>query len=373
MIKGLFIIWLFLGVSVLPTKAEDPQDYLIQKVCIDGRGNVLLADPYDPPTGSHLRNLRVGEPLPYYKHDQPAPGHPYGYQRHDSYPVLDKEGRELSLNPFFFGDDNPGNGYDIYCLREGWASASSSRDGGGFSSTFFGESNGAVVPYNGWLFFPENFVRNGSAPGSIKKPIAGRYWELSGEPWPGVQSAGFLRQSFSETSWRLIRNCEFGGMAGTPVKRIDSILSVHGYISEGSSPHDNNMKQGHLEVFYFTKLYGVTRWEVWTPIGQLGDDSKPSQLRSQAICAASRGGLPIAPANEQYVQPSDLPQTPQNRFITTTFAGQDGIENTYAVTDIRDWSAVTVLTSLKAPPPCPIPEQNLLSNFHFDRGTFSPW
>jgi len=43
-------------------------------------------------------------------------------------------------------------------------------------------------------------------------------------------------------------------------------MSIHGF-----EPNDiPGFKQhGHLEVFYFTKEYGITRWEVWTPIDQI--------------------------------------------------------------------------------------------------------
>jgi len=136
-------------------KADDLEDYLIQKVCVDANGKVLPADPCFPPPGATLRNLRIGEKLPYYKHDQPGVGLPNGHQRHDSYPALDKDGNKIVVNPFIFDDNNaPDNGCDIYTVRDGWASAGETRDGGGFSTTFWGKNGDAVVPYDGWLFFP---------------------------------------------------------------------------------------------------------------------------------------------------------------------------------------------------------------------------
>ena len=366
-----------LAASVLlasPGRADDPRDYFIQKVCVDAQGHVLPADPYHPPPGSHLRNLLPGEKFPYYKHDQAGPLHPDGVQRHDSYPVLDKEGREFFLNPFYFGENVPGNGYDLYAIRSGWASAPSTFDGGGFSTTFFGEDGGQAVPYNGWIFFPESFVTGGYVPGRASKPITGRDWEQNGEPWPGQPSPSFLLRHASEDAWRLVPSCEFGGIGGAETKSLDAIQVVHGYVSKSEPGHDLNLTRGHLEIYYFTKLYGATRWEVWRPLAQLGGDyNHPSEVRTKALAVARESGRPILAAGERYVQPSDLPPTPDNRLIVVNFKGRDGDDRLYVVTAMRDWSAVKILSSPELPPPCPIPQQNLLANFHFDHGSLAPW
>jgi len=191
------------------------------------------------------------------------------------------------------------------------------------------------------------------------------------ETWHGVTPAKLA--AGSETSWRLIKNCRFGGVNKCPVKQMDAIQSVHGYISKGDPQYDYNMAKGHLEIFYFTQLYGATRWEVWTPIAQLNDYNRPSDLRTKAIRAATGNARPIPEAGERSIQPADLPNTPKNQFSAAIYTGEDGIPNMYAITDVRDWSAVTVLDSPQPPPPCPNPLQNLLANFHFDTGSFQPW
>ena len=40
-------------------------------------------------------------------------------------------------------------------IRNGWVSASGTRDGGGYSQTFYGSG---CTPYNGWIFFPTSFL-----------------------------------------------------------------------------------------------------------------------------------------------------------------------------------------------------------------------
>jgi hypothetical protein len=54
---------------------------------------------------------------------------------------------------------------------------------------------------------------------------------------------------------------------GNIVKQVDTLVSYHGFETKknGYTPTDNFLENGHLEVFYFTKLYGLTRWEVWAP------------------------------------------------------------------------------------------------------------
>jgi hypothetical protein len=352
------------------TRADDARDYLIQKVCVDAKGNVLPADPYSPPPGASLRNLKLGENFPYYKHDQPTPGYPNGHQRHDSYPALDKEGNEIIVNPFYFDENYSGNGFDIYMIRGQWVSAGETQDGGGFSTTFFGEENGKAIPYNGWVFFPLSFFTDFKSDNQ-KVPITGRYWEHAGEPWHSVTPTDIF--DGSETSWSLTKSCSFGGINGSPVKKIDAIQSVHGYVSKGNPLYESNMKEGHLEVFYFTKIYGVTRWEDWAPVGQLNNYDQPSELRNHALITAKDCAKPIPEVGQWLVQPTDLPSTKGHQILATTYSGQDGIKHMYVLLDVRDWSGVTILNSPQPPPPCPNSLQNLLENSHFDNGTLKPW
>src|SRR6266566_756932 len=69
------------------------RDFLIQNVCLDPGGAVLAGiSPIDGDRRCAAeRDLRLGERLPYHKHDHPSPSDraaaPAGYQRHDSFPV----------------------------------------------------------------------------------------------------------------------------------------------------------------------------------------------------------------------------------------------------------------------------------------------
>jgi hypothetical protein len=339
--------WLAAGLSlpasadkVQPTAAHkhstDPMDWIIQHVCADASDHPVAADPYNGcPSGTKERRLQIGDPLPYLRHDQPRPNRPHGVQRHDAYPIHDyRYGGTVAANDFDFGESygtmepGRGDGYDLYRIIDGWVSVGDTRDGGSFSMSFFGA---ACKPYNGWVFFPTSFLKSltPNASGETTLPIAGSSWEHDGEPWPGSCTPG--RTGFSErtlTTWVYQPSFAFGGMDGAPTKTIDAIVSTHGFIV-GARPN----AKFHLERFYFTDLYGVTRWEAWAPQAE----GKPA------------GGNCNGPADMVY----------------------QGVE--FSRTDCRDW---TVTEINKAPKPhfaWPYPEANVLKNYHFDHDDMEPW
>lgn len=306
-----------------PLRAADQaamaRDYLVQKVCAAPGGKALATDPYRCAAPNQLRALSAGEALPYHKVDQA------GVQRHDSYPAMTPQGGEIFVNPFDFkpfGVFNLwGDGYDIYLIRDGWASASETKDGGGFSQTFFTQG---CKPYNGWAFFPVAAVSAGGVSnGKATIPISGRYWEQDGETWPGRCPSGYGQGSL--TTWDFIKGFPFGGTDAQSAKTIDTIRVVHGFESTA-----NFAQHGHLEVFYFTRLYGATRWEVWAPASQGGATSK----------------LECSGANDE-----------------VSYQGMQ-----FRRMQCRDWTSITAASPGEPNQGWPIPDLNLLKNFHFGDG-----
>ncbi|MBV8909644.1 MAG: hypothetical protein JOZ89_02675 [Gammaproteobacteria bacterium] len=295
------------------------RDYLVQKVCADPSGKALPTDPYRCESPNHLRTLSVGESLPYHKVDQA------GVQRHDSYPAMTPTGSEISVNPFDFkpfGTFNLwGDGYDIYLVRDGWVSASGTKDGGGFAQTFFTQGCKA---YNGWAFFPTSALSAGGASsGQATLPISGRYWEQNGENWPGRCPSTYGQGSL--TTWDFIKGFPFGGTDAQSTKTIDTIRVVHGFeTTAGFAQH------GHLEVFYFTRLYGATRWEVWVPASQ----GRPA---THLECSGA--------ADE------------------VSYRGMQ-----FRRTACHDWTRITPASGNEPDQGWPVPELNLLKNFHFGEG-----
>jgi hypothetical protein len=295
------------------------RDYLVQKVCVDANGKALPTDPYRCKYPDNLRALGVGEPLPYHKVDQ------MGVQRHDSYPAMTPAGREIFVNPFDFkpfGIFNLwGDGYDIYLIRDGWVSASGTKDGGGFAQTFFTQG---CKPYNGWAFFTISALSaEGASSGQATLPISGRYWEQDGENWPGRCPPAYAQGSL--TTWDFIKRFPFGGTGPQSTKTIDTIRVVHGFETTAGFP-----QHGHLEVFYFTRLYGATRWEVWVPASR---ESTATHLS----CSGAEEQLSYRGAQ-------------------------------FRRTACRDWTSIAPASSSEPNQGWPVPELNLLKNFHFGEG-----
>jgi hypothetical protein len=319
--------------------STDAMDWLIQHVCVDFADQPIAADPYyGCPAGSRQRRLGMHDPMPYLRHDQPGKNgdHPDGYQRHDAHPIIDVHTRTVvSANDFDFDYFEPygtmhpgdGDGFDLYWVADGYASGGGTRDGSGYSQAFFGPD---CKPYGGWIFFPVSFLGS-LKPGSAGRgifPIQGVYWEQNGEAWPGrcAPDRGFSRDAL--TTWEFVPVYPFGGQNGAATKRIDAIVSTHGFEARHrTQPHF------HLERFYFTELYGPTRWEAWAP--------SSDRVKTSENCAGD------------------------------TQMTYEGVAFTLA--DCRDWSVVQLINPPKPRSPWPYPEANLLQNWHFDHKSMAPW
>ncbi len=316
--------WLAAPRHALAISGDDlALDYLIQKVCVDPAGRVLLVDPYICPAGDRLRSLEPGEALPYHRYDQPLSSDANDLQRRDAYPVRTADGREIVIVTFDhapFEQFKPAvDGYSIYVARDGWASSAGTRDGRDGGTTFFGVG---CKPYGGWVFFPVPALSgNLIEPGEARVPIRGVNWERNGESWPGSCPSRYRTNSL--TSWGPMPAFQFGGTGGTPIKTIDAIRSIHGFVDRPQF-----LAQGHLEVFYFTRLYGATRWESWAPEQRY--ESDPG-LRQRAEMASERcDGL-----------------------VEDIYRGVRFVRIA-----CRDWTHVVVPLQPEAPPPWPVPALN---------------
>jgi hypothetical protein len=316
-------------------------DWLIQHVCADRDDKPLPVDPYGGcPTGARERRLTISDPLPYYRHDEPDAkgGHPLGYQRHDAYPIADRRyGGVVSANDFDFDYSDPygvmhpgdGDGYDVYRVADGFVTGGDTRDGGGYSSSFFGPD---CRPFGGWVFFPVDFLKElrPGAEGRTMAPIYGFHWEQGGEPWPGRCERGKGFSGSTLTTWFFAPQHEFGGLNGGKTKKIDAIVATHGSALPPNSP----LGRFHLERIYFTDLYGATRWEAW-----ISNPEHPP--RAATNCSG----------------PTEM-----------TYEG-----NVYTLTDCRDWSYTEINDPPRPRTPWPYPEANILSNWHFTGDDISPW
>ena len=302
---------------------NDPMIWLVKSVCVGAANNILSIDPYNGcPAGTSLRKIQVGEALPYFNKDD-------FNSQWNNFPVRTASGQILVVDARQFGPNfdhqfRSHDQFDIYAVNvngDGWVSAINTRDGGGYNTTFFGPN---CEVGGGWTLFPINGFRSG---GMNKLTIAGNYWQQSGGSFPGACSSVAPTDAISQ--WQYISGKAFGGLNGGPVKSMDTMVTIHGY-----EPNANFQSGGHIEVFYFTREYGLTRWEVWTPSAQ-------NPVPDTNSCAGIKN--PISYQGKSFI-----------------------------VTDCHDNSDVAIASSPYLPV-LPVPNMNMLKHANFDNsGGYTP-
>jgi hypothetical protein len=343
-----------LGMSQM---SEDYMDWIVKSVCADDAGRVYADDPFfGCPDGTLLRKIRAGDIVPYNNFEQ------MGYQICDSYVILDKVGQFLYFHNFDYEPFNTFNqfsgsdGYDVYSIDSKTVSISNTMDGGGYGSTFFGEG----CSYgNGWALFPtSNFLQ----PSQDYWPISGVYWEHNAQSAPGDCPSSYSTNTL--TSWETQESFSFGGINGNPVKLMPTLVSYHGFETErnGYTPTDNFLANGHLEVFYYTELYGLTRWEVWVP--------KESYLNSNATGVNTDNR--VYKKNKKYGPRFTSNATSYGVTSSSECSGNGSSEYkgiSFVVTDCHDWSRVVASSGIL--PAWPVVNANLLAHPHFEAKGFS--
>lgn len=331
-------------------------DWLTQKVCVDEAGRVLPIDPYNAcPPGARLRSLSWGEPLPYRRLDRRRQVY------RDVVPYRLADGTFAAVAAFDWVDPRSAagdryklwsDGYDTYVDQGGWFSIAETRNGAEYGTSFVGAG---CRNYNGLVLFPSDSPRPPPA-GSVDTKAAGVAWEAEGQTWPGACSEKVLRDY--RNTWKLVRKFPFGGGGGAPVKEIDAIVATPGMrVTSRPTELDAWLKATHLERFYFTEIYGLTRWEHWTPRVQIDLPSdKAKATRQRAVSAAANCTLgPDVTLDKGYDEGG------MRSVMIITHQGHD-----FVLTDCRDWSFVEEQKTPYILPTIPISASNILRNFHFN-------
>ena len=254
------------GLEPTLATADTIRDFMIQNVCLDAGGTVLVGhSPADgDPACAAQRDLRPGERLPYHKHDHPSPGQregaPAGYQRHDSFPVETAGLGTVVEHSFDFGVgegrrfgvfDAGSDGGDVAILAPGVASIGATEDGGAGFQLFVGECSGPVRPAalaHSWIIVTFDADR----PAPLEGETVARLKDLKS----GQQETCPSRFNAALTSWRvaMFRYRAATGQ-GQPITLTTLISEHYGGASRATADH--------VERFYFTREFGGTRWERW--------------------------------------------------------------------------------------------------------------
>ena len=241
MTRVLALVAACLAVSCGPGRASPPvptyaADYLTQMVCVDRGDRPLPTDPVTCP-GSR-RKLKVGEPLPYHKVDFTRG------QISDSYPIADFKRISRGVQTYFYVSDlktnplfpnmvhfNPENGgYNILGADgEDVYFRGTFDQGGGWQPWWTSDCRAA-----GWLLFPSG--QQAFTPGAKPSPTQN-----------AATCRGQINAAASTVEWfHVPRQLYESG------KVLDTLRVAH-------------FAPGHAsaEFNYFTREYGVTRWEAW--------------------------------------------------------------------------------------------------------------
>ena len=226
------------------------KDYLIQDVCLNFLGFVI---PVDPASSQCVfsRDLRFNEGLPYHKHDQKGndtnPAAAQGYQRSDSFPIVNDVSKSIpaivSTLDFGVGGATFGavdaniDGYNLYEMKGLYASIYGTKDPTGVSYFISPLCKVGKGNEDSWGLFPTGASTTGT-----------KIFSLMIASSPTACPKTF---DTSYTAW------EFPGiLTYTNGVKLDSAISYH-------YSHATGETSDHLEKFFFTRKYGLTRWERW--------------------------------------------------------------------------------------------------------------
>lgn len=228
-------------------------DFLVQDVCVDSAQRPVSGDPATCP---RHRNLRLGEKLPYIVTDfDRKAGISLGSM--SSIPVRATDGSTMVLvtkslqgryaPDFSFTFLNSRDAFDLIDIRHsGYASIVRTFDGGCFDQLFSrnGNARGMANRAGGWILFPlarDRWSKNGSLPVTT--------WRTQLSP-AGPQCAS--NRGAGVTSWTAPATYTF-----ETGKKLTAIRSDH------FAAADLSQAENSFERFYFTREYGMTRWEAW--------------------------------------------------------------------------------------------------------------
>jgi hypothetical protein len=285
---GLSLVWIsdVYGVSLAVTGNADVLDYMIQNVCVDANGKVRPISPLDSACKKQ-RDLRLGEPLPYHKHDWDAqlPG---GRQRGDSFPVFHAQLGLVAFHTFDWGDGVRqfgrydgvnGDGGSLVAVGNGLVGSIMTIDQKGGVQMFVNgdHCHGLATTDSllvGWPFAPEDLS---AQPFGVFHSEIKKVKELD-EPCP-------TRYAHAITAWYFI---DFVPMSAPniPGRRfLHALVSEHySGLSIENSPN--------MERMYFSRELGRMRWERWQNLllqNRPDDNARASTLSSGGSCIGGAG------------------------------------------------------------------------------------
>jgi len=234
---------------------SDVNDYMVQDVCVTSSGTVLSDDPYACPAGSTRRDLQVGEELPYHKFSQAAYAddvqisnsfplklgsgqlryvHTLEFAKHPIDPSSWEAPAEFNYDVTLSGTFYPSyDGYNIDEADGTYAAISGTRDPVGGIQPFWAPG---CTFNDAWLLFPTDTIN--------------LVW---GSAIAQVRIAQTCPTQFDSALTLWDKYTSYTYASG---KNMSTVTSWHygaATVTDAS----------HIEKFFYTREYGLTRWERW--------------------------------------------------------------------------------------------------------------
>jgi len=284
-----------------PSASPELYDYLVQDVCTDGEGSAIEGDPA---VCADTRNIMLGEASPYLLTDwDTVQG--VSYTAWNSIPVLGEDGNlrvivSKSLlgkydADFAFSYTETTDGYDLIDLTYSpYASIIRTSDGGCLDQLFsprLARDMSRGTRFNRRRPYARNALNapKARAGGWILFPF-----ELTPSRWPTTSS---ITHRNTRTPLRKDSGCNAGGSRGVTFWNAPAEYTYEGN-EDGNRKTLLSIRSDHfgsrnlssrgnaLERFYFTKEYGMTRWEAWIPRERCAAQARRvpmGQLRSKCF------------------------------------------------------------------------------------------
>ena len=286
----LILAGIFEGKKTHITETE-AYDFMVQSVCEDGDG----VDPYN--CSGTMRNIEIGESLPYVKHDfDPRTG--LLYQMSNSIPLRDSSTpskiRVLQTLDFANSDGSPLHPKNITFIQfdEDYDGYNANNVLGDRDNNAYVSIVGTADPSGDVQLFVTEDTSSSSSPCKLTNS-----WglfsntESSGEhlfklnivraPLYSDEATFSCPSSYNNayTTWSRKSNFTFGSVQSKP-KFMETIVAKH-------FAGDSFATSSSAEFEFFTREYGMTRWEAWVKKTEL-----PSVTPSDGIlCGGPKTSL----------------------------------------------------------------------------------
>lgn len=309
-----------------PAVHPDILNFLIQDICVDAADRPVAGDPA---TCARPRNLRIGEPLPYLltEVDRPTGRRLTSWS---SIPVRGADGhRKILVLKNFQGGYFSGSQLSFSPARDAfdlidvdhspYASIVRTYDGGCQDQVFSrnGRSRSMDDRAGGWILFPTRTDPARWPPSSSGQVTTWRAQISRARPQCADNHASGI------TFWARPQLLTFESG-----KRLAAIRSDH------FAAADLRQQQNSFERFYFTREYGMARWEAW---------------RTLAACRAELGSRSprcnAATGDPETTRRCSLLRLPtQKAAVVEQWGGQ-----TWVRLDCRDQTHTILLTQPQLP------------------------